>query len=649
MNYLVILNHSKNECVQKLNGCFEVNRLEDKIILLEQINQQPLISQRELSDKTGISIGKINYIINSLVEEGYLICEKQGRKSKYLLTRLGIDYLKNGIKEFQNKKVNIHHKTKKVISQAVILAAGQTKEFPMPVSFMPLGNSSLIYRHIELLKANGINKIVIVTGYKKECFEELSNIEGVILTENPKYKWTGSMASLACVEGLIDDDFILIEHDILTESQAITELIQHDSRDCLLISNESGSGDEAFVEIKNGYIYKISKDIHQMNRIDGEMIGLCKISYELFKNMLDVYKDNKNPYLNYEYLIMDVSRQINVDYLKINDLVWAEIDKEKDYNHVVKTVYPRLMRKEEEYFEHKIKERLTSILDVNYDEIKNIAPFGGMTNKNYKITLANNDEYVLRIPGNGTDEMINRSFEKVNSFEASKLGIDSPLIYFNEQSGVKISRLIRNAETLNPKTAKWEENMILTSGVLRKLHQSDITMPNVFHIYEQILQYETLVDKNHGKYFDGYEETRKHVMEIIDMFEKMNVPFTPCHNDTVPENFVKEGDERIYLIDWEYSGMNDPMWDLAAHSLECGFTEEEEELFLSHYFIDSKVTSEIKLRILMNKIFQDFLWSIWTIFKEAKGDDFGSYGIDRFKRSQQNIQLLLNRGLIYEN
>lgn len=168
---MVILNRSKNECVQKLNGCFEVNRLEDKIILLEQINQQPLISQRELSDKTGISIGKINYIINSLVEEGYLICEKQGRKSKYLLTKLGIDYLKNGIKEFQNKKVNIHHKTKKVISQAAILAAGQTKEFPMPVSFMPLGNSSLIYRHIELLKANGINKIVIVTGYKKNVLK----------------------------------------------------------------------------------------------------------------------------------------------------------------------------------------------------------------------------------------------------------------------------------------------------------------------------------------------------------------------------------------------------------------------------------------------------------------------------------------------
>src|SRR5699024_115602 len=100
----------------------------------------------------------------------------------------------------------------------------------------------------------------------------------------------------------------------------------------------------------------------------------------------------------------------------------------------------------------------------------------------------------------------------------------------------------------------------------------------------------------------------------------------PCHNDTVPENFIK-GKDNMYLIDWEYSGANDPMWDLAAHIIECDFDEDEEELFLQKYYNTDYIEGKYKRKILIYKICQDFLWSIWTNIKEAKGDDFGSYGI----------------------
>lgn len=99
----------------------------------------------------------------------------------------------------------------------------------------------------------------------------------------------------------------------------------------------------------------------------------------------------------------------------------------------------------------------------------------------------------------------------------------------------------------------------------------------------------------------------------------------------MPENFIKSGED-IYLIDWEYSGMNDPMWDLAAHSLESGFSKNEEKEFLSFYFPNG-ITKEELLRIQIHKICQDFLWSIWTILKEAKGVSFGDYGINRYKRA----------------
>ncbi|MDM0999038.1 LPS biosynthesis choline kinase, partial [Clostridium perfringens] len=72
----------------------------------------------------------------------------------------------------------------------------------------------------------------------------------------------------------IDDDFILVENDLVFESRAVEQIIKNDNRDCVLITNESGSGDEAFVEIRDGYLFKMSKDVHQFNKIDGEMIGI---------------------------------------------------------------------------------------------------------------------------------------------------------------------------------------------------------------------------------------------------------------------------------------------------------------------------------------------------------------------------------------
>lgn len=79
------------------------------------------------------------------------------------------------------------------------------------------------------------------------------------------------------------------------------------------------------------------------------------------------------------------------------------------------------------------------------------------------------------------------------------------------------------------------------------------------------------------------------------------------------------------------------MWDLAAHMLECDFSEDEEELFLQKYFGSSVIEDRYKTKILIYKICQDFLWSIWTIIKEARGDDFGSYGIDRYNRARKNL------------
>ena len=265
-----------------------------------------------------------------------------------------------------------------------------------------------------------------------------------------------------------------------------------------------------------------------------------------------------------------------------------------------------------------------------------------MTNKNFKVTL-NGKDYILRIPGNGTEEMISRVSEKCNSLLANELGLDTDILHFNEENGIKLSSFIDNAETINSKTAKREDNMILITDVLRKLHKSGVKFDNTFDVFEKIEEYEILLKKNNGKNFDDYKVVKEKVLSLKNILNELGIDLRPCHNDTVPENFVKDG-EKLYLIDWEYSGMNDPMWDLAAHILECEFSEEDEELFLNTYF-GCEVEEKYKTKILIYKICQDFLWSIWTNIKEAKGDDFGSYGENRYNRAKYNLDKIFNMNM----
>ena len=85
--------------------------------------------------------------------------------------------------------------------------------------------------------------------------------------------------------------------------------------------------------------------------------------------------------------------------------------------------------------------------------------------------------------------------------------------------------------------------------------------------------------------------------------------------------------------------MNDCIWDLAAFSIESNLTKEAEKKMLNYYF-ENDIDKNILLRMEIHKICQDFLWSIWTIFKEIKGVSFGEYGIRRFKNAKIRLEAL---------
>lgn len=383
--------------------------------LLKLINDRDDISQRKIAEFLNISLGKVNALIKELKDNDYISVNTEENKTKYEITDYGLYFLENMLKEQKEKRIKIHKTGLKEINQAVILGAGYNKFFDMPPGFLEVENFKVIDRLIGQLRKNGIKKIVIVTGYKEEYYENLAKQNSdIYIVSNPDYKWTGSMCSLTLAKKYITDDFLLIENDLIFEDRLIENLINNEQRDCIILTTESGSGDEAFVEIRDGYLYKTSKDIHQFNRIDGEMIGVSKISYKLYELMLKEFSNNENPYMNYEYTLLDVARNYNVGYIKINDLVWGEIDNQEQYDRVKKYIYPIIKRREIHFEREKIKREIKLGLKVDDESIREIVQIGGMTNKNYRIRV-NDADYILRIAGNGTKEMIDRHYEMINS------------------------------------------------------------------------------------------------------------------------------------------------------------------------------------------------------------------------------------------
>lgn len=523
---------------------------------------------------------------------------------------------------------------------AVILAAREEKEFDIPVPLIKcLDGSTLLDRSVAILKEVGINKIIVVTGYRSDLFSSI--YDNLIIVYNEKYRDTSSMASLSLVAPYVSDDFLLIESDVLYERTFLDRLIQSSSKNCFSIIQESGSGDEAFVELEEGFVKHISKDIHQLCHVDGEMVGLSKISIQTFHQMLKKWKDCDNDLMNYEYLLLDCVQLHELTAIKSLDLICYEVDTDKDLLYLKETVYPILCRKENPFDRRNVLSFYQDIMSDTVFEDKDILidQIGGMTNRNFKITHAGNS-YVLRVPGNGTEGMVVRKNEDYNTRLASQIGITPELLYLNIDSGIKLTKYIDGAETLNGATIQRLSNLKQVIENVHKLHYSGVRLNNDFNVFKEILVYEELLEKAKGTMYEGYEIIRPKVFALADTLNTLGVTLAPCHNDLVAENFVKRSDGKIFLIDWEYSGMNDPLWDLAALFIECDFTKENRERALKLYFGEEAIPSSIYTKLTIYQVLMDVLWAIWTRLKEAQGDDFGSYGMMRFQRAMEGLNQL---------
>ena len=564
--------------------------------VLQILYKFPKITQRQISKKLDISLGKINNIIK---------------------------FLESYYKENHPEK-------------AVILAAGKSNFFETPNALVEVYNEKIIERSINLLLKKKIKKIYIVCGYKAELFSYLeTKYSQVHIIYNNDYQEKGSFYSLLTLKDICQDDIILLDSDIIYEEKALDYILESNRVNAILVSAEKGYKNESFIEEKNGKLWNISKDIRELANYSGEMLGISKLSKDLLKDIFNLPVENDK--FSYEYAIKECGIRNEIYTIHIDYLLWGEISNDENYKKVIDYLYPAIIKVENTNIIEAIQNYLKKELNVKDEDIDKIEPLGGMTNHNFKVEL-NGKRYVFRLPGEGCSCFVNRKNENQNVQLIQNLKIDAEIIHFNENSGVKIAKYIDRAETLNPITALKYKNKV--AAILKKLHNSNLSFGNQFNVFNEIIKYELEIEKLTSRKYPNYEVVRKKVFDLKKILENTGVHLVSCHNDTVPENFIISNGQ-MYLIDWEYSGMNEKEWDIGAFCLECNFSKQETKEFIDVYF-EGKATKENKMKVLIYQICQDFLWSLWTILKEENGEDFGDYGKKRYYRGIKLLEELEN-------
>ena len=279
--------------------------------------------------------------------------------------------------------------------------------------------------------------------------------------------------------------------------------------------------------------------------------------------------------------------------------------------------------------EKMIKEKISSLLSEE-EEVLSVEQLGGMTNQNYLVKTTNK-QYIVKFFGKGTEKLINRQDEKHNLELLKDLDLDVKNYLFDIEAGIKVNEYIESAITLDSTSIKTKFDKI--APILQTIHASGKELRGEFAPFEEIKKYESLIEEKIP--YANYEAVREEVFSLEKRLADLGVDRKSCHIDLVPENFIESPQGRLYLIDWEYSSMNDPMWDLAALFLESEFTSQEEEAFLSRYESDQTPVSREKIAIY--KILQDTIWSLWTVYKEEQGADFGDYGVSRYQRAIKGL------------
>lgn len=258
----------------------------------------------------------------------------------------------------------------------------------------------------------------------------------------------------------------------------------------------------------------------------------------------------------------------------------------------------------------------------------------GLTNFSYRIGTGKG-AYVYRIPAPGASVLVNRSHERDAMEKIAALELDAPTVFFDAGTGEKITILISEASFTQMPA---RNRLPVVCRLLRKLHYSAIVFDNTFTFIDKLNYHEEIMRMNRIAFPSGYKSVRNCVDILCEDLAVLlrEQPPAPCHNNVMPGNISVDPCGNAFLIDWEYAGMNDPAWDLAAYSLETGMNREEEGEMLALYF-NGVYEGTTRYRMWIHKICQDVLWSLLGRIKSHFGAGLLTYADHRYERALNHL------------
>lgn len=567
--------------------------------ILKAISMKPFHNQRILAEETGHSLGIVNRSLKNLLQGGFI---------------------NNDMKPTDKAKKELSAKSPK---NAIILAAGfGMRMVPIntqtPKALMEIKGEVLIERIIRQLHEVNIKEIYVVVGYMKDRFEYLIDEFGVELIINEIYSEKNNLHSLNLAAKYLSNSYI-IPCDIwcCNNPYSMKELYSW-----YMINSDEDF--DSTVDLNRKGELEIVKNSGKC------MIGIAYLvekDAEIVRKRLDFLdRDRKYNDTFWEECIID-GRTL---------LTYARVVNSSDYVEI--NTYEQL-REFDQNSSHLKSNELSIIADslnvkeMEINEIKVLKK--GMTNRSFMF-CCRGKKYIMRVPGEGTENLINRKQEATVYDAIKEKGLCDNPIYINEDNGYKLTEYLSGARVCD---SNDEQDLRICMKKLREFHQMNIQVSHTFNLYEQIDFYESLWEGVPSIYKD-YESTKHNVFLLKDYIENNIEMWCLSHIDAVPDNFLfYEGG--MQLTDWEYAGMQDPHVDIAMFAIYSLYDKAQIDHLIDLYF-GERCKDNIRIKIYCYIAVCGLLWSNWCEYKRNLGIEFGEYSLRQYRYAKEYYKVVMD-------
>lgn len=578
--------------------------------ILTTIIESEQKSQRSLSLQSGYSLGKVNRAVKELTEQGYIDANKQlTSKAK---------------EEMEAKRPR----------NAIILAAGfGMRMVPIntetPKGLLELHGEKLIERTIRFLHEAGIHEIYVVVGFMKERFEYLMDEFGVQLVVNAEYSTRNNLHSLKKVLSHLSNSYI-IPSDIWCKENPFRE---KEFYSWYMVSDAMNVESDVRVNRKEELV--AIADDEKGNAMVGISYILEEDAARLRKRIEEFSKLSEYDNAFWEAALYGKANQKRKLEIAAKIVQADQVAEINTYEQL------RELDSGSAFLRTDAIDEICKALAAKPEEIVNISILKkGMTNRSFLFELRG-QRYIMRIPGEGTDMLINRAEEAEVYNTIAGIHLSDELAWINPSNGYKITKYLEGTRTCDPYQLS---DLKRCMKVLREFHERELKVGHSFDIYGKIDYYESLWNGQPSVYLD-YEKTKKNVLSLKSYIDEHVETWCLTHIDAVPDNFLFSAsdsgsrDEEIHLIDWEYAAMQDPHVDIAMFCIYALYDREHVDQLINLYF-DGACPAETRIKIYCYIAACGLLWSNWCEYKRVYGIEFGEYSLKQYRYAKDYYKIV---------